>query len=78
MSQETRQYAVVYEGSDQEGWSAYVLDLPGCTSAAETFQEIQTEIQEAICDHIEILRETGHPVPEPKTQVGLIGVRLSA
>lgn len=35
------------------GYSAYVPDLPGCVAAAETLEETQRLIEEAIVFHLE-------------------------
>jgi predicted RNase H-like HicB family nuclease len=58
-----RRYLVIYEKS-KDGYSAYVPDLPGCTSAGSTREEIETNIVEAISLYIETLKEDGEPIPE--------------
>lgn len=68
-------YAVVFEKGDQN-WSAYVPDLPGCVAAAESRQEIEVLIREAIEFHIEGLRLAGDPVPEPTCEAQ--NIRISA
>ena len=66
-------YAVVFERDESAGsYGAYAPDLPGCGAAAETFEEVQQLIQEAIQFHIEGLIESGLPVPEPTTQVDYV------
>ena len=51
-----RKYLVVYEKS-KDGYSAYVPDLPGCTSAGENREEIEKNIVEAIRLHLEVMEE---------------------
>ncbi len=58
-----RKYLVVYEKS-KDGYSAYVPDLPGCTSAGSTREEIESNIIEAINLYLETLKEDGQPIPE--------------
>ncbi len=58
-----RKYLIVYEKS-KDGYSAYVPDLPGCTSAGSTREEVEANIIEAIDLYIETLKEDGQPVPE--------------
>lgn len=70
------QYLVIVEQSEN-GFGAYVPDLPGCVAAAETRQEIVSLIQEAIEFHIEGLRNSGEPVPTPKSQGELVDVRAA-
>ncbi len=59
-----RKYLVIYEKS-VDGYSAYVPDLPGCTSAGVTRKEIETNIVEAITLHLQVMEEEGLPIPEP-------------
>ena len=69
-------YLVVVEQS-ANGYSAYVPDLPGCVAAAKGRGEIVTLIQEAIEFHIEGLRESGDPVPQPTSQSELVDVHAA-
>jgi predicted RNase H-like HicB family nuclease len=58
-----RKYLVLYERS-ADGFSAYVPDLPGCTSAGETKEEVELNIIEAIKLHLEVLQEEGLEIPQ--------------
>ena len=66
-------YAVVIEKTDN-GYSAYVPDLPGCIAAADTQVEVGNLIREGIIYHLEMLRENGDPIPEPQTSFQLVEV----
>ena len=57
-------YVVVYEQTPNN-FSAYVPDLPGCVAAGGTREETERLIREAIAFHLEGLRETDEPIPEP-------------
>jgi predicted RNase H-like HicB family nuclease len=59
-------YAIVIEHGPAS-FGAYVPDLPGCVAAAETREEAVKLIHEAIEGHIQMLREEGLPVPEPRS-----------
>ena len=59
-------YAIVIERGETS-YGAYVPDLPGCVAAAETREEVVKLIHEAIGQHIQLLREEGMPVPEPRS-----------
>ncbi len=59
------EYLAVLEHADDGTWSAYVPDLPGCTSFGPTRDEVANNIREAVTSHIEAMRETGLMVPEP-------------
>lgn len=60
-----RGYIVVFEGSDEDGYSAYSPDLPGVVAAGATHSETEQLMREAMAEHIAILREAGQPIPEP-------------
>jgi predicted RNase H-like HicB family nuclease len=68
----TKRYAVVIERTGT-GYGAYVPDLPGCVvAAAETLEETERLIREAIPFHIEGLPLHGEPVPEPAVRVEFV------
>jgi predicted RNase H-like HicB family nuclease len=67
------QYLVVIEQGDQ-GFGAYVPDLPGCIAAGESQDEVLALIQEAIEFHIEGLQEQGAPVPTPASTAQVVHV----
>ena len=50
------EYEIIYERSG-DGWSAFVQELPGCTSAGADRLEIEKNIKEAIKLHLELLNE---------------------
>ena len=58
-------YVVVFEGDEESGYSAYSPDLPGVAAAADTRDETQALMVEAIAMHLAGLREAGQEVPEP-------------
>jgi predicted RNase H-like HicB family nuclease len=69
-------YAIVIEqGSTSFG--AYVPDLSGCIAAAETRDEVVRLIREAIEGHIQLLREDGQPVPEPRSTAEYADVQVA-
>jgi predicted RNase H-like HicB family nuclease len=57
-------YAVVIE-QVAGNLSAYVPDLPGCVATGQTVEEVTREIAEAIDFHLEGLKLSGSPIPEP-------------
>ncbi len=69
-------YLVVVEKSEN-GYGAYVPDLPGCVAAAETRTEVVTLIQEAIEFHIDGLKASGECVPPPKSQSEVVEVHAA-
>lgn len=59
-------YAVVIE-QGPTSFGASVPDLPGCIAVAETREEVERLIREAITEHVALLRADGLPVPEPRS-----------
>lgn len=55
-------YAVVIESSET-GFGAYVPDLPGCVAVAESIEETEDLIREAIVLHLDGFREDGLAIP---------------
>jgi predicted RNase H-like HicB family nuclease len=48
-----------------------VPDLPGCVATGETVAATEREIRDAICFHIDGLKDDGLPVPKPTQHRGL-------
>ena len=66
-------YAIVIEKSEN-GYGAYVPDLPGCVAAAETVEETERLIKEAIEFHLEGMRKDGVKLPEPTSKAQYVEV----
>ena len=66
-------YAVVIE-KGETSYGAYVLDLPECIAAGETEEEVKQLIHDAIEFHIEGLKESGDPIPQPTSRIEFIKV----
>ena len=66
-------YAVLIE-QGPTSFGATVPDLPGCVAVADTREEAERLIQEAIALHLKGMREDGLPVPRPTTQVATADV----
>jgi len=47
-------------------YGVVVPDLPGCFSAADTIDDAIDAAHDAISSHIQALRETQQPIPDPK------------
>jgi predicted RNase H-like HicB family nuclease len=59
-----QRYAVIFERA-QGNWAAYVPDLPGCITTADTLEQAERNIREAMEGHLRTLMEFGEPVPQP-------------
>ena len=69
------EYMVVIE-QGEDGYGAYVHDLPGCVAAADTQDEVLALIQEAIVLHLELMQEDGLPIPLPHSVSEYVAVDL--
>ena len=61
-------YAVVFEQTPNN-YGAYAPDVPGCVSTGKTWDEMRTNIREALSFHIEGMVQNGEPIPEPRMSV---------
>jgi predicted RNase H-like HicB family nuclease len=64
-------YAVVVEWADGN-YSAYAPDLPGCVATGDTIEETIALMREAMALHIEVTREYGEAIPEPRARVAMV------
>jgi predicted RNase H-like HicB family nuclease len=70
-----KEYLIVIERSGT-GFAAYSPDIQGCVATGSTYEEVQTNMREAIEFHAEGLRMDGEELPEPSTSSAY--VRVSA
>jgi predicted RNase H-like HicB family nuclease len=65
-------YLVVYERAEDGGWGAHLPDVPGCVACGDTQAEVEELTRDALTMHIDLLRESGLPVPEPHAFAGTV------
>lgn len=70
-------YMVVIE-KGPTSYGAFVPDLPGCIAVGETEAETLELIQEAIQLHLDDLRSSGQPIPEPASKSTFVEASLAA
>ena len=66
-------YVMIIEETGN-GYSAYLPNLPGCVAAADTREETETLIREAVTHHLEMIRETGDHIPAPRSSAQFVEV----
>ncbi|MBN2491380.1 MAG: type II toxin-antitoxin system HicB family antitoxin [Planctomycetes bacterium] len=66
-------YLVVVERG-RDAWGAHVPDLPGCSAAGETREEVLRLIREAIAFDIEGRHEAGEMIPSPASESEVVDV----
>ena len=65
-------YVVIIERASDGSYSAYVPDLPGCTTCGDTIDEVKRNIRDAVSLYIDSLREHGEPIPPPTSSVDVV------
>ncbi len=70
-------YTVIYE-KGPTSWGAYVPDLPGVITVADSREEAERLIQEAVEFHLEGLRGEGLSIPSPASFAGEVEVTRAA
>ena len=63
----TKRYLVVYAKCKGSNFSGHAPDVPGCVSAADTLDEMNIMMREALEFHLEGIVEDGDTIPEPTT-----------
>jgi len=66
-------YLVIIEEAES-GFSAFLPDIPGCIATGATRDEVENAMQEGIEFHLEGLRESGDPVPPPRSTAAYVEV----
>lgn len=65
-------YVYVIERARDGSYSAFVPDLPGCTTSGDTPDEVKQNIKDAVELYLDALRENGDPVPPPTSLVDVV------
>lgn len=58
-------YVAIVEGSQDEGYSAFFPDLPGCVTAAESMLELPAAARDALSLHLAGMMGDGEVLPDP-------------
>ncbi|MFO1503555.1 MAG: type II toxin-antitoxin system HicB family antitoxin [Steroidobacteraceae bacterium] len=70
---DSMRYAVVIERSET-GFSAFVLDVPGCVATGSTVEEAKAAIREALEFHLDDMRQDDMPIPQPTSRVDYVEI----
>ena len=65
-------YVYIIEKADDGSYTAYVPDLPGCTTSGDTVDEVKENIKEAVSLYLETLREQGQPTPVAMSAIDVV------
>jgi antitoxin HicB len=61
------------DDEDNPGWVARVVELPGCITQGDTFEELGQMIEDAMRGWIQTALEDGIDIPEPRLQESYSG-----
>ena len=53
---------------DASGWVAWVRELPGCITQADSFEELEEMIMDAMHGWFELAIQDGIPIPAPQPE----------
>ncbi len=68
MAEELRYEVDIFWSEEDGGFVANAPELRYCSAFGETYEEALREIQVAMRLHLDVLRETGRPIPEPRAK----------
>ena len=65
-------YAYVIERADDGSYWAYLPDLPGCATSADSAEQVEAQLPEAVALYLSYYRDRGLPLPSPQARVGTL------
>jgi predicted RNase H-like HicB family nuclease len=65
-----KRYLVIYEQADDGGWGAHSPDVEDVFALGRTREEAEARMGEALAAYLQLLRDEGKPLPEPRTHAG--------
>ena len=65
-------YAYVIERANDGSHWAYLPDLPGCTTTADSVEQIETQLTDAVNLYLSYFRVRGLPPPQPSARVSTL------
>jgi len=69
---EAKSYVYVVERADDGAYWAYLPDLPGFTTCAQSPEEIENKLLEAVDLYLSYYRDRGLPTPASTARVGTL------
>jgi predicted RNase H-like HicB family nuclease len=66
---------IIYWSEDDQAFLVEVPELPGCMADGETPEEALQNAEVAITEWIEVTKERGLEVPEPKGKLALMQIK---
>ena len=70
---QTGSYSRVFEREDDGGFSAWVIEFPGCYSGGDTAEEAMSNLDDAIEAWVAVTLEQGREIPPPLRETDFSG-----
>jgi len=70
--QQANSYVYVIERADDGSYWAYLPDLPGCTTAADSPEQVERQLHEAVDLYLSYYTQRGLTPPPPQARVGTL------
>ena len=70
--EQAKSYVYVIERAEDGSYWAYLPDLPGCATAADTPEQVVQQLPEAVDLYLSYFRDRGLPPPSPQARVGTL------
>jgi len=67
-----KSYVSVVERAEDGSYWAYLPDLPGCITSADSPEEIDGRLHEAVDLYLSFYHDRGLPPPSPQARVGTL------
>ena len=67
-----KSYVYVVERAEDGSYWAYLPDLPGCATSAESIEQVEQQLHEAVNLYLSYYHERGLPPPPPQARVGTL------
>ena len=69
---DAKSYVYVIERAEDGSYWAYFPDLPGCATSAETVEQVEQQLHDAVELYLSYYRDRGQPAPTPQARVGTL------
>ena len=67
-----KSYVYVIERAEDGSYWAYLPDLPGCATTADSPEKVEKQLREAVDLYLSYYTERGLPPPQPQARVGTL------
>jgi len=69
---DSKSYAYVIERAEDGYYWAYLPDLPGCTTCAQSPEQVERQLNEAVELYLSYYRDRCQAPPLPQARVGML------